>query len=186
MTRALAIARGSSSQYTYTYYQDAAVDLSGNVSAGGWLKATTDPTGLFVVFGYDRAGNVARTWDRNATSASGLGVASFPGTLASPPSQSYTETVRGAYASPWRSVTSQRDQLGDTTTYPSIDSNGNVLTMRTPRGNQASNSLFDITYTYDNGDNRLSRLLPTEAAANKPTQSATTGSGDCRRCHTYT
>src|SRR5260370_17296008 len=101
MVTALAIARGSSSQYTYTYYQDADVDLSGNVSAGGWLKATTDPTGLFVVFGYDRAGNVARTWDRNATSASGLGVASFPGTLPSPPHPSYTQTLPRAYPLPF-------------------------------------------------------------------------------------
>src|SRR5260370_32589186 len=66
MATALAIARGSSSQYTYTYYQDADVDLSGNVSAGGWLKATTDPTGLFVVFGYQPARHVARTWDPDA------------------------------------------------------------------------------------------------------------------------
>src|SRR5205807_10203220 len=29
--------------YTYTYFQDADLDLSGSVTAGGWLKALTDP-----------------------------------------------------------------------------------------------------------------------------------------------
>jgi len=69
---------------TYTYYQDNDLDLSGNVSAGGWLKGITDPTGNFVAFGYDRAGNVVRTWDRNATQ--GRRLADFPGSISTPPS----------------------------------------------------------------------------------------------------
>jgi YD repeat-containing protein len=74
--------------YTYTYYQDAELDLSGSVSAGGWLKGTTDPTGSFVAFAYDRAGNVVRTWDRNATQ--GHQVSEFPGSAAAPPSGAFT------------------------------------------------------------------------------------------------
>src|SRR5207244_2724168 len=49
---------GTPPAYAYTYYADSDLDLSGSVSAGGWLKAVIDPTGHFVVFAYDRAGNV--------------------------------------------------------------------------------------------------------------------------------
>src|SRR5258708_23133139 len=72
MTTALAIARGSSSQYTYTYYQDADVDLSGNVSAGGLLNATTHPNRLFMGFQHEHSDYVPRTRDPKHTRASGL------------------------------------------------------------------------------------------------------------------
>ncbi len=67
---------GIGGTYNYTYYDgtdtcagagQANCDLSGTVSAGGWLKAVSDPVGEKTVFSYDAAGNVARTWERNAT-----------------------------------------------------------------------------------------------------------------------
>ena len=174
MTTPKAIAETPSGQpvpsYTYTYYQDADLDLSGNVSAGGWLKGITDPTGNFVAFAYDRAGDVVRTWDRNATR--GHTLADFPGTISTPPSGAFTETLYGtgstAYSAPWRYVLSQRDQLGDLTTFK-VDQNGNQVTITPPRGNQAGNSGFDVTQTFDHNDNLLTTLMPLEASANNPT-----------------
>ncbi|MDP9073475.1 MAG: DUF6531 domain-containing protein, partial [Actinomycetota bacterium] len=52
MTSPKAVAEGGGAT-SYTYYSDAERDLSGNVTAGGWLKAVTDPTGRFVAYGYD-------------------------------------------------------------------------------------------------------------------------------------
>jgi RHS repeat-associated protein len=154
--------------YVYTYYQDTDLDLSGSVSPGGWLKAETDPTGNFVVFGYDRAGNVVRTWDRDSTSASGLALSAFPGTLASPPSDSngvapYKETIFGTYSLPWRYLTSSKDPVGNLTTY-TLDADGNQLAIRPPRGNVAGNSSFDINQTFDPNDNLLTKQLPVEAS----------------------
>jgi RHS repeat-associated protein len=167
MTTPKAIAESLSGQYIYTYWTDADLDLSANVSAGGWQKAVTDPKGNFVAFAQDRAGNVVRTWDRNATQ--GHVLANTWNNQASPPSTSYSETIYGSYSAPWRFLTSSRDQLGDLTTYLSIDANGNVHTIRPPRGNLANNSSYDITQTFDNGDELLTKLMPAEAAANKPT-----------------
>jgi RHS repeat-associated protein len=163
-------ATGTPPSYAYTYFQDSELDLSGGVSAGGWLKAITDPSGSFVAFGYDRAGNVARTWDRNATQ--GHQIAEFPGPAGSPPTTVFTETLHGtgagALSAPWRYVRSQRDQLGNLTTY-TVDQNGNQTTIRPPRGSQAGSGSFDITQTFDRNDNQLTKLLPVEASANKGT-----------------
>jgi RHS repeat-associated protein len=156
--------------YSYTYYQDSELDLSGSVSAGGWLKGVTDPTGNFVAFAYDRAGDTVRTWDRNATQ--GHGLADFPGTIAAPPSGAFTETLFGtggtAYAAPWRYPRSNRDQLGDLTTF-TVDNNGNRTLIRPPRGSAAGSGGFDVTQTFDQSDNQISHLTPLEAAANKAT-----------------
>lgn len=87
---------------TYTYYDDTTscagagqdnCDLSGTVSAGGWLKAVTDPAGERTVFAYDAAGNVARTWERNATHDIALD-ASWTN-AANPPSNKFTDQVNG-------------------------------------------------------------------------------------------
>lgn len=78
--------------YRYAYFADSDRDLSTNVSAGGWLRAVTDPAGKFVAFGYDAAGDVARTWDRNATA--GRAAADF-GTTAAPTTGQYTESLYG-------------------------------------------------------------------------------------------
>jgi RHS repeat-associated protein/uncharacterized repeat protein (TIGR01451 family) len=164
--------------YTYTYYSDPGTggcsgdsydcDLSQSVSAGGWLKAVTDPYGNFTAFAYDRAGNQVRSWDRNATA--GTFIDWYPGTPDSPENCAFTETdyepvstyttacppsgyATSNYASPWRYVTAKRDQMGDLTTYV-VDPNGNQTAIRTPRGNDAGNSSYDTTQSFDANDNR--------------------------------
>jgi RHS repeat-associated protein len=154
-------------QYVYNYWLDTDLDISNNVSAGGWLKAVTDPSSNLAIFAYDRAGNVVRTWDRNATQGHPLTAAW--NSQGSPPSATYTETLFGTYSSPWRFLTSRRDQLAGMTSYLNIDTNGNAHTIRPPRGNSANNSSFDVTQTFDNGDELLSTLMPAEASANRPT-----------------
>lgn len=152
--------------YSYTYYDDSANDLSGAVSAGGWLKATADPTGNFTVIAYDPAGNPSRTWDANSTAKAGVPIANYPGGTGVPvtyDADSYTPTG----GKPWRYLLSASDQLGDTTTY-TLDKNGNQTTIRPPRGNQAGNSSYDITQTFDASDNRLTLTMPMESG--HPTQ----------------
>ena len=155
--------------YSYTYYADSSscatdaadCDLSGNVTAGGWLKAVTDPVGNFVAYAYDRAGNQVRTWDRNATA--GTALSSYPGTVAAPPSSTYTETLYASgasvYSAPWRYVASKRDQMGDLTTY-TLNANGDQTKIRPPRGNAAGNANHDVTQTFDANDNLLTHALP--------------------------
>ncbi|WP_308220360.1 RCC1 domain-containing protein [Pimelobacter simplex] len=84
----------------YKYYDDtttcagaaqASCDLSGSTSAGGWLKAVVDPKGEKTVFAYDAAGNIARTWERNASHGIALGADwTKPG---APPSAAFAEQV---------------------------------------------------------------------------------------------
>ena len=178
MTTPKAIADGGGS-YTYAYYRDPSQstdvtqtrDLSGNTATGGWLKGVTDPTGAFVAFAYDAAGNVARSWDRDATQSAPF-IGMYPGTSGSPPVGTYIEKLHGsgtfAYSSPWRYLRSSRDQLGNLTTYTD-DSNGNQTAIRPPRGNAANNGSYDITQVFDSGDNLASTLMPAEAAGNNPT-----------------
>ena len=152
----------SAASYVYTYFPDSQQDLSGSVSAGGWLRAVTDPTGNFVAFGYDQAGNRVRTWSRNATA--GNPVSAFPGSVSSPPSSRYAEMLYGsgsaAYAHPWRYLLSQRDPLGNVSNY-GVDSNGNELTTTRPNGGV-------LTKQFDAGDNT------TSAANSAPGDAATT------------
>ena len=166
-------AGGTASPQVLTYYQDSDRDLSGNVSAGGWLKAATDPYGNYSMMAYDAAGDVARTWDRDATH--GLSLISFPGSITSAPSPAYVETLYGpgattqgapasAYASPWRYERSRRDQVGDLTSF-TVDANGNQTVVRSPRGNVAATTAFDITQTYDARDSVLTKQLPAEASS---------------------
>lgn len=180
MTTPKAIAENLSGVYTYLYYPDSGVDvtqtkdLSGTTPQGGWLKAVVDPTGNFVAYGYDAAGNVVRTWDRNATA--GLAVGSFPGTAAAAPISTYAETLYQATSvstgSPWLYLRSQRDPLGNTTTYPVVDADGNQKTIRPPRGNQAGLPTFDITQTFDNADHLLTRQMPVESLSGAHTTNA--------------
>lgn len=154
-----AIAETSAATYNYTYFGDAERDLTGSVSAGGWLKGITDPLGNFVAFGYDRAGNVVRSWDRNATK--GLALSAFPGTEAAAPSSAYVEKVFGPsdakFAKPWRYLKEQRDQVGNRTLF-AVDSNGNVIKVTSPRNN-------DTLQTFDANDNLLTVLTPEAAGA---------------------
>ena len=168
---ALAIARNPSSpaMTAYTYYGDTATDLSNTTKAGGWLEAVTDPTdgtgtGGFTVFAYDAAGNVARTWDRDATA--GTLLSSYPGTISAPPNAAYIETLRAtgstAYSAPGRFVLSQRDQLGNLTTF-TVDADGNHTTIRPPRGNQAGNATYDVTQSFDANGDMVCSIQPVEA-----------------------
>jgi RHS repeat-associated protein len=154
-----AIDEGLSGQYQYAYYSDGETDLSGNLTSGGWLKATTDPTGAFVFFGYDRAGNVVRTWDRNATGAQGTSVGTF-----NTSGGGFAETVHGtSYSLPWRYVTAKSDPLSNRSTY-TVDANGNQTRLRSPRGNAANNASFDVTQGFDLNDNPICQVTPAEAA----------------------
>jgi RHS repeat-associated protein len=156
--------------YGYDYYGDSEFDVSGTTQAGGWLKAVTDPSGSFVAYAYDAAGNLSRSWDRNATQ----GHLKTDGwnLLSAPPSPTYSETLYGAgagtapYATPWRYALSQRDQVGDLVTFQ-LDANGNVLLTRPPRGNAGANtsSAYDVRATFDNNDNQLTKQMPLEAPA---------------------
>ena len=123
----------------YTYFSDSQTDLSGNVSAGGWLQAVSDPLGHFVAYGYDQAGHQVRSWERNATS--GKSISAFPGSVSSPPSSQYSETLYGsgasAYAHPWRYVLSRRDPAGNVSS-TTVDGNGNPLSVTKPNGGVTS------------------------------------------------
>lgn len=97
---------------TYTYYGDPATndganactndpkncDLTGSVSTGGWLKAVTDVAGHSVVYAYDAAGNVIRSWDRNATN--GQSLSANWADPANPPANAYAETLLGNPVTP--------------------------------------------------------------------------------------
>lgn len=168
----------------YTYYGDTDLDLSGGVSAGGWLKAVTDPHNQFAVFAYDRAGNVARSWDRDATAKAGVSLTSYPGSVSSPPSNEYTEELRAsgavpdALAKPWRYLMSDRDQLGGRVTYER-DRNGNAIRTTSARGNAAKvagdDAIWHVEHSYDAGDLVVSTLLPennhpTDDGQDRPTR----------------
>lgn len=156
--------------YLYVYYSDSQLDLSGSVSAGGWLLATVDPTGNFAADAYDEAGNLTRVWDRNATQS--YTFAQFPGTASSPPSAQYAETLHGngsaPYSSPWRSVLSQRDPLGFVSAF-SVDGDGNQVTIRPQNGTVANSSAYDITQRFDTADELTSHLMPQETSGNHAT-----------------
>jgi RHS repeat-associated protein/uncharacterized repeat protein (TIGR01451 family) len=146
---------------SYTYFADSSLDLSGNVTAGGWLRAVTDQVGSFVAFGYDRAGNVARTWDRNATTGV---VTDYPGTLAAPGAGAFQEVLRNtanAYAAPWRYVRSEKQPNG-ATTINGVDLNGNVTSIRTPRLVADGVTTKDAKQVFDPSDELTSKTSPEE------------------------
>ncbi|HET9732002.1 MAG TPA: fibronectin type III domain-containing protein [Acidimicrobiales bacterium] len=167
-------ATATPARYSYTYYADTTdcssdpydCDLSGNVTAGGWLKAVTDPTGSFVVFAYDRASNQVRKWDRNATQANPT-LSAYPGTISAPTVFDYTQVLYGpaasAYSAPWRYELSSTDQMGDTTTY-TVDADGNQSAVRSPRGNAAGTAAYDTTQAFDPDNNIISKTLPLGAS----------------------
>lgn len=169
----------SPAAYHYVYFEDGTNDLSGHTDAGGWLRAVVDPTGSFVAFGYDAAGNPVRTWDRDATA--GHQVSDFPGTATAPPNSRYSEADYGtgttAFSSPWRYLRTSIDPLGNTTSY-TVDGNGNRTTIRPPRGNQADNANFDITQSFDNGDLLSTVQQPVEVTSGKHTSYGYDASGN--------
>jgi|GEM_PF-6554400 len=147
--------------YVYTYNDDSTNDLSGTVSAGGWLKATTDPQGNFAVEAYDAAGNVIKTWDRNSTK--GTSLSSYPSGTGLPTTNTQDNYSPSGFG-PWRHLLSHRDQLGDLTSY-TLDKNGNRTAIRPPRGNAANNANFDVSQQFDAGDNLSQETLPAEPSA---------------------
>jgi RHS repeat-associated protein/fimbrial isopeptide formation D2 family protein len=173
-----AVAAGSGANYSYAYFADQAdTDLSGSVYTGGWLRAVTDPTGAFVAFGYDAAGNTVRTWDRDATQGHVTSEFTGAGYTGGGTAPTYAETTYGpvggasgaiGLSAPWRYPLSTRDPLGNTST-STVDQDGNVLVIRPARGTASGTSAYDITQTFDDGDLRMSVQLPEEATAGAKT-----------------
>lgn len=159
----------------YSYYGSAAKPLGGTTPAEGWLKSVTDPDGNFVVFAYDAAGNVVRTWDRNATK--GQSVDAFP---ADAGGASYSETryapgeSSAAFAKPWRYVHYERDPGGNVTTHK-VDKNGNVVATTPPRGTATRQTDhdtsvatdYDTTAEYDANDRLTLRRTPLAPAGTR-------------------
>jgi RHS repeat-associated protein len=150
---------------TYTYYGTSDHDLSGSVVAAGWLKAVMDPSGNFVAYAYDAAGNRVRTWDRNATA--GHQVGDFPGSPGTPTSQTFAETLYGSgsdtttapFTQPGRFLIAQRDPIGSWTRY-AVDANGNRASITPPNGSSET-----ITQTFDQSDNLTQQNAPVVAPA---------------------
>jgi len=180
--------------YTYVYASGNRKDLSGGVSAVGWLIGVADPTGKIAVFGHDRAGNVARTWDRNATAGvSGADTDSKVNSFLDAQSTTqrstrYAETLyntgtdQQALAAPWRYLVSERTPTGDRTN-TCRDEHGSPLLVRPPRGSSGttigdcaaaltSPGSYDTLYNTSTGreatpdDQPTSVLLPADAARN--------------------
>ena len=168
----------------YRYYEDDEVDLSGDVNAGGWLASIHDtaqysvgsgfPTGHFVAFTYDRAGNPVRTWDRDATSRNFDEDGTTPAvyrdledSTSVPPD--YTEELHGlgdmtnAVENPWRYVREQSDQLRNRTLF-TLDDRGNPWEITPPRGVQSGGTSLDVQQAFDARDRLLSTLMPEERA----------------------
>ena len=185
-------------EYVYTYYQNSDNDLSGTTSAGGWLKGVTDPTGNFTVFAYDAEGQQVRSWDRNATTASGAALSSTNWNSLTLAPAGYTETLytsgsdssASTFSSPGQYALATRTQLSAWTT-DTVDSNGNVVGTRTPNGTGGSptstpvcpqpttGQTFDTCRTYDDNDNLLTALTPMEAnTANYGSQKFATSTYD--------
>lgn len=138
-----ASSEGRSAAFEYKYYpvvdactgdKRAGCDLSGTVSAGGWLKAVVDPDGKKIVYAYDAAGNIARTWDRNA--ADGKDLAAVWADATAPPSTRFTDDVA---ANP---VTSDALSVSNTALV-AINPDGTV----SGSGSNASGELGDGTTT---------------------------------------
>jgi RHS repeat-associated protein len=164
VTAHLAAGAIDASRFTYKYYADADKDLSGTVVSGGWLKAAVDPSGNFDAYAYDAAGDRVRTWDRDSTA--GHDVSLYPGTVSAPPTTTYSETLHGAgstaYSAPGRYVVSERNQVGDVTTY-TRDADGNATKVRPPRGTQANTPSYDVTQAFDASDEKVCTIQPVEA-----------------------
>ncbi len=174
--------------YTFGYFPTSATDLSGTTNAGGWLATVTDPTTNFVAYGYDAAGNLVRTWNRNATH--GNSATAYPGTTSSPGPGAFSQTLFGsgatasAISDPWRWVEATTDPVGNTTShttdelgdytsttspnahtsYAAFDANGNQL--RTVDAVQGSSSSNNVTFTtFDAFNEPTSVTTPNQAAA---------------------
>lgn len=183
MTSPKAVAEEATPRKTvYTYFADRAdLDMAGVGYAGGWLKAVTDPLGQSVVFGYDAAGNVARSWDRDATAGHPLTEWNGTGYVGPAPAPKFAETLYGPYAgapvgatpfsAPWRYLLHERNQVGSATAY-FPDVHGNRTAIRPPRGVAANTDSFDVQQGFDADDRLAASLAPEQRAANKPTRNS--------------
>jgi len=147
---------------TYAYYADGSTDLSGTTPAGGWLRTVTDAAGNFVAYGYDAAGHVVRTWDRNATA--GQQASAYPGTLSIPPPGAMHQTlygtspsasVQGAMSAPWRFVSQTQNATGDAIDY-TRDAAGNATSIEDIQNGFTRNS-------YDAANNLTQSTSPANA-----------------------
>lgn len=147
---------------SYEYYSESANDVSNQTSAGGWLKTVTDATEKWAAFGYDRAGNVIRAYDRNSTN--GQNKATFNPNAATPTAgvpfaatRYGTGTEAQAAANPWWYVRSTATPLAETTTID-VDLNGNPKTVTSP--------MFEATaMSYTARDQLLTTKLPADTVA---------------------
>lgn len=163
----------------YTYSGSSDRDLSGSVIAAGWLKGVTDPYGKFVAFGYDRSGNVVRSWDRDATAANAQPLSDYPGPVATPPARHAETRFRSgtaatAFADPWRYPRTASNQNSETITWD-VDAHGNQESIRPPRGNQTASSTFDVTQGFDANDRPTTSQLPLNAGHPTVTKYDTSG-----------
>jgi RHS repeat-associated protein len=163
-----------SSPYRYTYYADSDTDAetsiatSNAISAGGWLKAVTDPCGKSVVFQYDRAGHVIDTWDRTAVGSHALtewtgstSPAGLPNAADSYRPNAGSPASATSATSPWRYRTASSDALGNMTTV-TTDLAGHPLSVTSPAGKTT-------TSDYDTSGELVTRTLPAEAASGAST-----------------
>ena len=137
----------------YDYYDSSGRDLSGTVSAEGWLRSIKDPTGHFVYIAYDQAGNPARRWDRNRTSGD-------PDNFSPATAVGYAETLHATDISalPWRYVLSETDPMGNIVHYD-VDAAGDQTGITDARGNTT-------VQTFDDAGNLTTSAAPTDP--NKP------------------
>ncbi len=149
---------GQTYQYTYTYYADSSTDHETHkTSMGGWLEAVTDPAGHYVFFTYDAAGDRTRTWDRNATTASGDSLSAMEAAVATgsgPVGASVTLYANPFNSMPWRYLLLTEEPVGPLTTY-AVDVDGNVTAITTNAGHTT-------TQTFDEAGNLLTRTTPAE------------------------
>lgn len=147
--------------FVYRYFdQMTDRDASGSVTSHGWLRAVEDPDTKFVAYDYDRAGNVIRTWDRNATA--GKTYLQFPRDPVTGILQPGHREVRfgddATFASqPWRYARASIDPLGNRTTY-TFDTEGRLRRRTPPRGN--GTTTHDVTYDYDPNGNLTVETTP--------------------------
>ena len=174
-------------QYSFTYYANSDKDLSGAVTAAGWLKGIIDPTQNFIASAYDAEGHAARNWDRLATSQQQVPLSSADWNTLADTSQVgdfsealYTnglDSSTATFSAPGRYPVASRTAQGDWTT-KTYDSNGNAVGSRTAVGTSGLSTsspscpqptltqTYDTCRTYDSNDNLLSTLTPMEADTN--------------------
>ena len=171
---------GTTNAYKYEYYAEQSdTDLSGVVYSGGWLRTVTDPAFRYVYFVYDAAGNVVRTYDRDATRGRSLTSFTGAGWTGAAPGPAYAETLYGpapgadpgatAESAPWRYELSSTNQENNRTTYV-VDQHGNRERTTPPRGNTPPVSAsYDVVQEFWPDDRLRHVRMPVAAPLGKKT-----------------